>query len=261
MEFPPSVVAQAASASASASTRSLGRICFIRLAEIGNPPPRVEPSEDRALGGVVKFGKVAFVFMRRIAAAIVVTFLPAAARAADDLPRRAPGEAMDFEPALLPDVPSPRDPVATVPRLEAALDRAKKNATAGERLFRAGAIAKIDAENRALKVVRLLSDLTATRAEAAGTDLAAKRAKFDAGSIPREALEGAQAAHKAATTAATEAAATWQRAELDAAELNLSRHRKLLAAGIGSRTMVQRAQAQLAALKSKPTPALPQKAE
>ena len=199
--------------------------------------------------------------MRRIAAAIIVIFLPAAARGADDLPRRAPGEAMDFEPALLPNVPSPREPVATVPRLEAALDRAKKNAAAGERLFRAGAIAKVDAEKRALKVVRLLSDLAAAHVEAAETELAAKRAEFDAGSIPRDALETAQTAHNAATAAAAEAAAMWQRAELAAAELNLSRHRKLLAAGIGSRTMVQRAQAQLAALKSKPAPAVPQKAE
>ena len=194
--------------------------------------------------------------MRRIAAAILVIALTAAAQGADELPRRAPNEAMDFEPGLLPDVPSPREPAAAVSRIEAALDRAKRNAAAGERLFRAGAIAKVDAENRALKVVRLESDLAAARAEAAGTDLAAKRVEFDAGRISRDTLEAAQAAHSAATTAAAETAARWQRAELAAAELNLSRHRKLLAAGIGSRTMVQRAQAQLAALKSKPAPAI-----
>ena len=199
--------------------------------------------------------------MRRFLTTLLAIALPAIARAADDLPRRAPDEAMDFEPGLLTGIPLPRDPAAAVPRLEAALDRAKKNAAAGERLFRAGAIAKVDAERRALKVVRLGSELAAARAEAAKTELDAQRAQFDAGGISREARDASQAALDTATTAAAEAAAAWQRAELAAAELNLSRHRKLLAAGVGSRTMVRRAEAQLAALKGKPAPGVSQKAE
>ena len=195
--------------------------------------------------------------MRRLLTTILAIALPAIARAADDLPRRAPGDAMDFEPGLLPDTPAAPDPATVEGRVEAALVRAKKNAAEGERLFRAGVIAKVDAEMRALKVVRLGSELAAARAETAKTELDAKRKEFDAGSITRESLDAAQSALDTATTAAADAAAAWQRAELAAAELNLSRHRKLLAAGAGSRTMVRRAEAQLAALKNKPAPAVP----
>ena len=183
------------------------------------------------------------------------------ARAADDLPRRAPGEAMDFEPGLLLNGPVPADPVADVPRLEAALIRAKKSAAEGERLFRAGVIAKVEAEKRALKVVRLAAELAAARMESAKIDLTAASKDFDAGSISRGALDAAKAALTSAIADATAAATEWQRAELAAAELNLSRHRKLLAAGIGSRMMVKRAEAQVATLKSKPAPAIPEAPE
>ena len=199
--------------------------------------------------------------MRNFRKVLATFILAATVRGADDLPRRAPGEAMDFEPGLLLTLPSPREPIAGVPRIEVALDRAKRSASEGERLFRAGAIAKVEAERRSLKVVRLLSDLAAAREEAAKADLEAKRAQLEAGTISQKAIAVAEAALVAAASDAAEAAATWQRAELTAAELNLSRHRKLLAAGIGSRTMVHRAEAQLAALKSKSAPAVPQKNE
>ena len=94
--------------------------------------------------------------------------------------------------------------------------------------------------------------------ESARIDLTAVSKNFDAGSISREALDAAKAVLTSAIADATAAATEWQRAELAAAELNLSRHRKLLAAGIGSRMMVKRAEAQVATLKSKPAPAIPE---
>ena len=192
---------------------------------------------------------------------IVFLTLVADACAVDDLPRRAPGEAMDFEPGLSLTVPFPREPIAGLPRLEATLAGAKRGAAEGERLFRAGVIAKVESEKRALKVVRIQSDLASARAETAASDLAEKRAQFEKGGISQEALDAAQAALDSATAASAEAAAEWRRAELVAAELNLSRHRKLLAAGVGSRAMVTRAQSQLAALKDKAAPAVPRKSE
>ena len=197
--------------------------------------------------------------MRNFRKVLATFILAATVRGADDLPRRTPGEAMDFEPGLLLTLPSPQEPIAGVPRIDADLDRAKRSASEGERLFRAGVIAKVEAERRSLKVVRLLSDLAAAREEAAKTDLDAKREQLETGTISRDAIAVAEAALLAATSDAAEAAATLQGAELAAAELNLSRHRKLLAAGIGSRTMVHRAEAQLAALKSKPAPTVPPK--
>ena len=192
--------------------------------------------------------------MRRLFTTIAASLLLASTHAADDLPRRAPGEAMDFEPGLLPDLAAAPDPTDTVPRIEAAIERAKKSAASGERLFRGGIIAKVEAEKRALKVVRLGADLAAARLETAKLDLAAKRAEFDAGKLSQEHLDAAQADTNAASEAATAATTAWQRAELAAAELHLSRQRQLLAAGVGSKSMVQRAQSQVAELRRKSAP-------
>ena len=172
-------------------------------------------------------------------------------RAADDLPRKEASELMDFEPGLLPDLNASPDPANNLARMEAALERARKSAASGERLFRAGIIAKVEAEKRTLKVVRLTADLANAQLEAAKTDLSAKRAELEAGKIPREQLDLAHASANAAAEAAASASAAWQRAELAAAEINLSRQRQLLAAGIGSKSLVARAQSQLAGLKNK----------
>ena len=197
--------------------------------------------------------------MHRLLQALAAATLLASAQAAEDLPRKEAGEAMDFEPGLLPDLNAVPDPVDGVAKIESALERAKRNAASGERMFRAGIIAKVEAEKRSLKVVRLGADLAAARAKVAQADFDAKRAEFDAGKLSQEHLDAAQASTEAAAQAASTAAAAWQRAELAAAELNLSRQRQLLAAGIGSRSIVARAQSQVAGLKSKSTapPAAP----
>ncbi len=94
-------------------------------------------------------------------------------------------------------------------RVQIALEKAKKSATAGERLFRSGVIAKVDAENRVLKVVRLEAELANARLEVAKQNVAAQQLRFDAAEIPQSELEIAQAALAAATNeaaAATDAA-------------------------------------------------------
>ena len=191
--------------------------------------------------------------MRRFFTAIAAASLLAAARAADDLPRRTPGEAMDFEPGLLlPDLAHPPEPADSAARLEAAIERAKKSAASGERMFRAGIIAKVEAEKRALKVVRLTAEFARAQLAAANAELETKRAEFAAAKISQEHLDAAQATAAAATDAAAKATAAWERAQLAAAELNLSRQRQLRAAGIGSKSLVARAQSHVAELKSKP---------
>ena len=189
--------------------------------------------------------------MRRIFTILVAFSLLAPARATDELPQHSAGEAMDFEPGLLPDLgpaPEPPLPPDSPAQLEATIERAKKSAASGERLFRAGIIAKVEAEKRALKVVRLTFELAIARLETTKTELDAKRADFDAGKLTQAQLDAAQASADAAASTA------WQRAELAAAELNLSRQRQLLAAGLGSKSLVARAQSQVAGLKSKPAP-------
>ena len=189
--------------------------------------------------------------MRRLFTILAALSLLAAARAADDLPKKENGEAMDFEPGLLPDLKNVPEPADSAARLEAAIERAKKGAASGKRMFRAGIIAKVEAEKRALKVVRLTSELAIARLETTKTELDAKRADFDAGKLTQAQLDAAQASADAAAEAAAAASTAWQRAELAAAELNLSRQRQLLAAGIGSKSVVSRAQSQVTGLKSK----------
>ena len=201
--------------------------------------------------------------MRPLSNILAAFALLARAQAADDLPRQAPGKAMDLELGLLsdfsaaadlPSVPTPADSAA---KIEAALERAKKSAASGERMFRAGIIAKIEAERRALKVVRLAAELAVARLDAAKLELEAKRAEFAAGKLSEAQLHAAQSIVDAVSAAAVAATAARDRAELADAEINLGRQRQLLAAGIGSKSLVARAQSQLAALKSKTTPLTP----
>ncbi len=186
-------------------------------------------------------------------ATLLAAFAIASGNAADELPHKQTGEAMDFEPGLLPDLSAALDPADSTAKIESALARAKKSAASGERMFRAGIIAKVEAEKRALKVIRLESDLARARLESAKLESAAKRVDFETGKLSQEQLAAAEAITHAAATAAELAAAAWQRAELAAAELNLKRQRQLLAAGIGSKTLVARAQSQVAGLKNKST--------
>lgn len=198
--------------------------------------------------------------MRQLFNIIAVFALFVCAQAADDLPHQAPGKAMELGLGLLPDFSALRDlpavpvPADSVERIEAALARAKKSAASGERMFRAGIIAKVEAEKRALKVVRLGADLAVARSEAAKLGLETKRAEFDAGKLSKPQLDAAQSSADVASEAAGAATAARDRAELAAAENNLSRQRQLLAAGIGSKSLVAHAQSQVAALKNKTLP-------
>ena len=200
--------------------------------------------------------------MCRLFPIIATLALFARAQAADELPRPAPGNAMDLGLGLLPDFSAAAEqpvlpaPAESVARIEAALDRAKKSAASGERMFRAGIIAKVEAEKRALKVVRLAAELAVARLEAAKLELGKMRAEFDAGKLSKEQLDAAQSSADAASEAAAAATAARDRAEVTDAEINVTRQRQLLAAGIGSKSLVARAQSQLATLKSK-TPPLP----
>ena len=180
-----------------------------------------------------------------------------------DLPVRTPGERLDFEPDLMlddglqqpvPDEPSPPDRVV---KLASELERATRSAAAGERLFRSGVIAKVEAEQRALKVIRLKSNLAQARLLVAQAEAEEVRTRGAASEHSAEQFERAEAALAAARLEAEAAALEWQRAELAAAELDLDRQRKLLAAGIGSKARVQRAIDRVALLKAKEAVARP----
>lgn len=195
--------------------------------------------------------------MVRRFAFLVVVFLAASLLAEEELPQD-PSEPLDIEPPLLiqeiptrssgqstPGIAADLDPE----RVQIALEKARKSATAGERLFRSGVIAKVDAENRALKVVRLEAELANARLEVAKQTVAAKQLRSDAPEISQSELEIAQAALVSATNEAAAATARREKAELDAARLNLSRQKKLLALGSGRKSEVSRAEEKVAALQ------------
>jgi hypothetical protein len=195
--------------------------------------------------------------MMRFLAFPLSLLLAASLLAEEELPQD-PGEPLDIEPPLLiQEIPS-RDQGQSTPgiaadvdpeRILVALEKAKKSAAGGERLYRSGVIAKVEAENRVLKVARLEGDLANARLEVAMQNAASQQTRFDAGEIPQSELEIARTALVAATNEAAAVTAQREKAELEAALLNLRRQKKLLALGSGRRSEVSRAEEKVAALQ------------
>ena len=165
-------------------------------------------------------------------------------------------DSFDIEPPVLKQnltdqpLPTAEAPDGDVARLEKQLDRAKKNAAGAERLYKIGVLAKMEVEQRALKVARLESDFANAQLVRAKNDLAAQESQLAAGEGTKDELEAAKAAVAQLTEAAQIAAAKRERAELDAAEANLRRQQKLLRLGSAQKSDVARAQEKLAELKA-----------
>jgi hypothetical protein len=185
--------------------------------------------------------------MRRWVAAVLSALVLGNVFAEEELPPSDPNESLEIEPPLLvplraPDgsIPDPPGSAAAVSvdmaKLETELARAEKRASGADRLFRAGIIAKVDAEQRALKVVQLKAALAEARLQQA------KAAADEAGA----AADGALAEVAAAAKQATEER---HRAEIEQAIRNLQRQKKLLALGSGRKADVSRAEQKLAELQ------------
>src|SRR3982751_2682170 len=93
-------------------------------------------------------------------------------------------ESFDVEPPILKqnlsDEPSPNGDMA---RLEKRLERAKQNAAGAERLYKIGVLAKIEVEQRLLRVVRCESDLANARVARAKEEIAEKESQLATGEI------------------------------------------------------------------------------
>jgi hypothetical protein len=199
--------------------------------------------------------------MRWIALPLVLV-CAAAVAAQEDLPKD-PEQPMDIEPPLLiQETPnqnivytSPggadQKPAPNVDQLTASVEKARKSAASGERLYKAGIIAKVEAENRALKVIRLEAELALAKLDLAKENVADEQTRLEAGEISQSDAEAARSAELAATKEAELAIAKKDKAELDAAVLNLQRQKKLLAMGSGRKSEVNRAQEKVSALQQK----------
>ena len=183
-------------------------------------------------------------------AIITVAADPSAKNKADE------PDAFDIEPPILKQnlsaepLPATGTPDAEVARLEKQLERAKRNADGAERLYKIGVLAKVEVEQRLLRIVRTESDLATARVTLAREKIAEEEAGVAPGENAKDELGAAKAILAQLTETAQLAAAKRERAELEAAEANVRRQQKLLKLGSARESDVAGAQEKLAELKA-----------
>ena len=186
-----------------------------------------------------------------LATAMVTVAADPSARTKSDEP-----EAFDIEPPILKQnlsderLPAAGTPDAEVARLEKQLERAKRNADGAERLYKIGVLARVEVEQRLLKVVRTESDLASARVTQVKEKVTEEQSRVASGENAKDELDAAKATLAQLIETAEVAAAKRERAELEAAEANLRRQQKLLKLGSADKSDVDRAQERLAELKA-----------
>ena len=193
---------------------------------------------------------VALPVMLLAAAMVTVAAGPSAMKKPDE------PDAFDIEPPILKQnlsaepLPATGTPDAEVARLEKQLERAKRNADGAERLYKIGVLAKVEVEQRLLRVVRTESDLASARVTQAKEKVAEDESRVASGENAKDELDAAKAALAQLTEAAQVALAKRERAELEAAEANVRRQQKLLKLGSAGKSDVDRAEEKLAELRA-----------
>ena len=187
-----------------------------------------------------------------------VVNLPLSASLAQE-PPKSDDDSFDIEPPLLvqprepdrasdesqEDAPTTLDPAKLALRLE----EAKRSAASAAHLVKRGVLSKSEAEQRALHVIRLESDLAKAQLTAAQKQMTSLKTGLAAGHATQAEVDAASAALTQATAAAQAAEAKYHQAQIDAAELNLRRQRKLLELGSAHKSDVARAEEKLAKLQ------------
>jgi len=186
-----------------------------------------------------------------------VTFLTSAliALAADQLSNsEEPGE-FDIEPPILKqnlsdELAEAGTPDGDVARCEKKLERTKKNAAGAERLWKIGVLAKVEVEQRALKVIKCEAELASTRVAQAKERLAEEELRVASGESTKQELEVVKTALARLIEAEQKAVAKRESAELEFAEANLRRQQRLLKLGSAHKSDVTNAEEKLAELKA-----------
>src|SRR4029077_18746632 len=109
-----------------------------------------------------------------------------------------PGE-FDVEPPILKqnlsdELAEAGTPDGDVARCEKKLERAKRNAAGAERLWKIGVLAKVEVEQRALKVIKCEGDLASARVIQAKETVAEQESRVASGESTKQELEVAKAA-------------------------------------------------------------------
>ena len=164
-----------------------------------------------------------------------------------------PGE-FDVEPPILKqnlsdELAEAGTPDGDVARCEKKLERAKRNAAGAERLWKIGVLAKVEVEQRALKMVKCETELASARVAQAKETVAQQESRVASGETTKQELEVAKTALAQLIEAEQKAVAKRESAELEFAEANLRRQQRLLKLGSAHKSDVTNAEEKLAELK------------
>ena len=165
-----------------------------------------------------------------------------------------PGE-FDIEPPILKqnlsdELAEAGTPDGDVARCDKKLERAKRNAAGAERLWKIGVLAKVEVEQRALKMVKCETELASARVAQAKETVAQQESRVASGETTKQELEVAKTALAQLIEAEQKAVAKRETAELEFAEANLRRQQRLLKLGSAHKSDVTNAEEKLAELKA-----------
>ena len=165
-----------------------------------------------------------------------------------------PGE-FDIEPPILKqnlsdELAEAGTPEGDVARCEKKLERAKRNAAGAERLWKIGVLAKVEVEQRALKMVKCETELASARVAQAKETVDQQESRVASGETTKQELEVAKTALAQLIEAEQKAVAKRESAELEFAEANLRRQQRLLKLGSARKSDVSNAEEKLAELKA-----------
>jgi len=165
-----------------------------------------------------------------------------------------PGE-FDIEPPILKqnlsdELAEAGTPDGDVARCDKKLERAKRNAAGAERLWRIGVLAKVEVEQRALKVIKCETELASARVVQAKETVAQQESRVASGETTKQELEVAKTALAQLIEGEQKAVAKRETAELEFAEANLRRQQRLLKLGSAHKSDVTNAEEKLAELKA-----------
>src|SRR5437764_14989531 len=164
-----------------------------------------------------------------------------------------PGE-FDIEPPILKqnlsdELAEAGTPDGDVARCEKKLERSKRNAAGAERMWRIGVLAKVEVEQRALKVGKCEAEVASARVVQAKGVVAEQESRVASGEATKQELEVAKTRLASLIEAEQKAVAKRERAELEFAEANLRRQQRLLQLGSAHKSDVTNAEEKLAELK------------
>jgi len=165
-----------------------------------------------------------------------------------------PGE-FDVEPPILKqnlsdELAEAGTPDGDVARCEKKLERSKRNAAGAERMWRIGVLAKVEVEQRALKVIKCEAEVASARVAQAKGVVAEQESRVASGEATKQELEVTKATLTQLIEAEQKAVAKRETAELEFAEANLRRQQRLLQLGSAHKSDVTNAEEKLAELKT-----------